>query len=303
MIGTTTVLSRLLSLVLLALLLAPAPGVADNPPGQSNQHGRLWRIEGPGQQVSWLFATMHLSDPRVVRLSLAEKTALFDAKVLAVEIPLDGSATAAVLNVMFLPQGQNLSQKVPAEPFERLVVQMDKRGVPRSLLERLQAWAAWMVLCLPAEEFDRASAGVVALDARLIDLAQRNGTAVHYLETVEEQLASFLSLSEAEYVGLLLLGLDAAEEGNQEQITDYYLMQDLAGLQEFYEADRYLDPALFDSFSRHLIVLRNKRMLERMEPLLAAGGAFVAVGALHVTGDEGLLALLSEAGYRLSLER
>jgi hypothetical protein len=48
-----------------------------------------------------------------------------------------------------------------------------------------------------------------------------------------------------------------------------------------------------------LLYRRNLRMAERLSPHLAAGGAFVAIGALHLPGDRGVLALLERAGHRI----
>ena len=41
-------------------------------------------------------------------------------------------------------------------------------------------------------------------------------------------------------------------------------------------------------------------MVERMEQLLRQGNAFVAVGALHLPGDHGILQLLSDDGYQVT---
>jgi hypothetical protein len=41
-------------------------------------------------------------------------------------------------------------------------------------------------------------------------------------------------------------------------------------------------------------------MVERLRPRLAEGGAFVAVGALHLPGEEGILRLLERQGYRVT---
>jgi uncharacterized protein YbaP (TraB family) len=52
-----------------------------------------------------------------------------------------------------------------------------------------------------------------------------------------------------------------------------------------------------------LINDRNRRMVERMLPWLREGSAFVAVGALHLAGPEGILRLLSDRGYRVTRVR
>ena len=57
------------------------------------------------------------------------------------------------------------------------------------------------------------------------------------------------------------------------------------------------DQHLAREFQRRLIVDRNQRMAERMEPWLKQGGAFIAVGALHLPGEQGLIRLLRQRGY------
>jgi hypothetical protein len=80
-----------------------------------------------------------------------------------------------------------------------------------------------------------------------------------------------------------------------------YLDRDLKRLLELNEASmRDSDPQLAETFNRKVIVERNHRMAERMQSRLREGQQFIAVGALHLAGKEGLLKLLTERGYRLS---
>ena len=60
------------------------------------------------------------------------------------------------------------------------------------------------------------------------------------------------------------------------------------------------DPKFAAVFNQRIILDRNKRMAERMESRLHEGGRFIAVGALHLPGKEGLLELLEQRGYRLT---
>ena len=55
-----------------------------------------------------------------------------------------------------------------------------------------------------------------------------------------------------------------------------------------------------DEFSVHLLGERNGLMAERIQPMIDAGGAFIAVGALHLSGKGGLVALLRERGLTLT---
>jgi uncharacterized protein YbaP (TraB family) len=48
---------------------------------------------------------------------------------------------------------------------------------------------------------------------------------------------------------------------------------------------------------RVLLLDRNAVMAERAAPLLASGGAFIAVGALHLVGKSGLVERFRAEGY------
>jgi uncharacterized protein YbaP (TraB family) len=77
-----------------------------------------------------------------------------------------------------------------------------------------------------------------------------------------------------------------------------YKRQDLAAMMAINESAMAIgEQRLAKEFQRRLIVDRNHRMADRMEPYLKQGGAFVAVGALHLPGEQGLLRLLEQQGY------
>jgi uncharacterized protein YbaP (TraB family) len=85
-----------------------------------------------------------------------------------------------------------------------------------------------------------------------------------------------------------------------DQMVEVYLKNDLAGLQALSE-QQMLDvgEAEKDYFMQAGIVERNRRMAESLLPHLAAGRVFAAVGALHLSGDEGLVSLLRKQGLEL----
>ena len=57
---------------------------------------------------------------------------------------------------------------------------------------------------------------------------------------------------------------------------------------------------LAEIYEQDFVVARNKRMAERLADHLDGGGAFIAVGALHLPGEQGLVHLMEESGYRVS---
>jgi uncharacterized protein YbaP (TraB family) len=140
----------------------------------------------------------------------------------------------------------------------------------------------------------------LVLDMMLYQSALEQGKSVHGLETVEEQLNVFEALSEKDQVLLLQ---DAVEnfpelDALHAELLEAYKQRDLAGLMALGEAAMQAgDQQLADEFQQHLVVDRNHRMSDRMQVYLRQGEVFIAVGALHLPGEEGLLNLLEQQGF------
>ena len=86
-----------------------------------------------------------------------------------------------------------------------------------------------------------------------------------------------------------------------EQILAAYLERDLAAIMRLNEESQAKgDRELEEHLGRALIDDRNVRMVERMQPQLRRGRAFIAVGALHLPGEAGILQLLAKRGYTVT---
>ena len=130
--------------------------------------------------------------------------------------------------------------------------------------------------------------------------ALQQGKVVHGLETIQEQLNVFESLSEADQISMLEEAVENFPDldAMYADLLDAYKQRDLAGLMALNEASMKAgDPQLADEFQQRLIIDRNHRMSERMQQYLQQGKVFVAVGALHLPGEDGLLNLLEQQGY------
>jgi len=123
------------------------------------------------------------------------------------------------------------------------------------------------------------------------------------LESAEDQLSVFSGLSHDEQRTLLrhVLNEYMAYPEMFEQLTEAYLKRDLAAIVRMGEENPMSgDPGLQQKMMERLIDVRNRHMVERMVPQLQGRKVFVAVGALHLPGETGLISLLRKQGYRLS---
>ncbi|MFP5506319.1 MAG: TraB/GumN family protein, partial [Gammaproteobacteria bacterium] len=148
------------------------------------------------------------------------------------------------------------------------------------------------------------SATGLFLDRVLYLEALAKGKPVTGLETAEEQMAVFTALSDEAQTRLLEDALRQLPELDElhARMRAAYVRRDLQALIDISEASlRDSDPELAAYFNEQVIVARNRRMVERMQADLKRGNAFIAVGALHLPGEEGILALLRRQGYRVSV--
>jgi uncharacterized protein YbaP (TraB family) len=147
------------------------------------------------------------------------------------------------------------------------------------------------------------SKGDTILDDRLGKEAKDRSIPVYGLETVEEQLATFDEMPEEDQVALLASALaeSARIEEYFAELLQNYVACDVAAIYGMMtESIRPGEEDLYARFEQRLIVERNHRMAERLAQRLGEGGAFIAVGALHLPGEQGILNLLTQQGFEVS---
>lgn len=293
-------LTTLVAIGLTFLTLALArPSLADSQPLPYGQ-GLLWRIDTPGSEPSYLFGTIHLTDPRVTKLPPAIVKAVDEADSVTLELILDSEAEAALAAEARLTGERTLEDILGRELYADVLTATRGHGMFDGALRGLKPWVVLAIVSMPPEELMRAALGHLTVDKTLQQMAVDRGIPVHALETVAEQVAVFEGMPEADMVEMLRQTVEYQPqiETMIEQMITYYLAVDLAGLQAaMIEQSAGDDQEIIDRFMDRMIDQRNLRMADRMAGVLVEGNAFVAVGALHLPGATGLLSLLAQRGH------
>jgi len=291
---------RRLLLLLLPVVIFGTPAVARD---SGFTRGLLWHIEKAGTAPSYLFGTMHSTDPEIASPSRTLRRILDEVDSLTIELVLDDAANLAMTRAMLLPEGSRLADIAGPERWRRVVDTGAQYGVSAEQLQRFRPWALQTIFSMPPAELRRQAEGVVLLDKVLQMLAVERGIPVYGLETVDEQIEALAGSPQDEQLALL----DAAMTLNQEIESIFtglkrrYLAEDLAGMYRMArEITGGAPPDLIDTYIGRLIRDRNRRMADRMAERLAEGNALIAVGALHLYGDDGVLGLLAARGYTVT---
>jgi uncharacterized protein YbaP (TraB family) len=263
----------------------------------AEEQGILWRIDGAAAQPSYLLGTIHSDDARITTLPVTIANIFQQADSFSGEIDMDLPNLMQASQATLLPEGESLQQLLDSTLYQQTVQLLAAYGMPELVVQRMKPWAAAATLSLP-----RPQTGLF-LDMLLYTQAAAQGKRVYGLETVSEQVGAMESMPRDLQIIMLRDAVAQHDQLDQiiEALINAYLQRDLTALESISDkAMQQGDARVAQLFTSQVVVNRNRRMLERMQPRLGEGNAFIAVGALHLPGKDGLLTLLRNKGYRVS---
>jgi len=261
----------------------------------AQERGLLWEVRGERGTI-WLLGSMHFASDALYPLPPAVDAAFESADVVGFEIDLDEAAGSAwtMLDKGTLRDG-TLDQRISAETWEEVKSRLEKRGLGTAGFDRMQPWFLAMNLTiteLQTAGFDPQK----GLDQHLFSRAKGAGKRRIALETVEFQLALFDGLEGEQADDFLRHTLRELDEVVPliEGITNDWKAGDLAALERLLLEGFEEFPELFNALVRD----RNQRWHQQVCELLAANDdVLLVVGALHLVGEQGLVASLQRQGY------
>lgn len=263
----------------------------------AEEQGILWRIDGAATQPSYLLGTIHSDDARITTLPVTIANIFQQADSFSGEIDMDLPNLMQASQATLLPEGESLQQLLDSTLYQQTVQLLAAYGMPELVVQRMKPWAAAATLSLP-----RPQTGLF-LDMLLYTQAAAQGKRVYGLETVSEQVGAMETMPRDLQIIMLRDAVAQHDQLDQiiEALINAYLQRDLNALESISDkAMQQGDRRVAQLFTSQVVVNRNRRMLERMQPRLDEGNAFIAVGALHLPGKDGLLTLLRNKGYRVS---
>jgi uncharacterized protein len=276
-----------------------------------NARGLLWRVEKPPAPPSYLFGTIHSTDDRALAIARAAAAHIAGAKIVATELggPFDAYALAEIGAAMMVKalarEGDTLAGLGAPDDVALVEKYLATRGVKADMAHHLRVWFLATMAAAPACEVARQQAGLPVVDEFIAQTAKDLGVKVVGLETAAEQTDVLSSLDPSTAAIVLVSSARRPDVSDDAYATllDLYVQQRPGEIEPVIDASHILtaqESAAEDEMTTHLLGARNKAMVQRMAPLLEAGGAFVAVGALHLVGKGGLVELLRAAGFTVT---
>jgi len=263
-------------------------------------HSFLWKVAGKGGTV-YLVGSVHLLPKDFYPLNPPLEAAYKDSDVLVEEVDL-AEMMAPEMQLSLLTRGQlssseSLDKILSPSTMEALKARLDSLGALAGPLMRLRPW----LLALMVDSLEWQKQGFdpnFGLDKHFYDQAREDKKDVKGLETVNDQISIFESMSAQQQDHLLaetLKDLDT-EQANMNKMIAAWRIGDAPAVEKIVLSDIQKESDLY----QRLLVNRNKNWMPKIEELFARKRpAMVVVGAAHLVGPDGLLAMLKNKGYTI----
>ena len=263
-------------------------------PGKTQNNSLLWEITGDSLKApSYLFGTMHVKDKRAFQFHDSLMLKLKSCETFAGEIVLDKAAAKEVSSDILLPQGKELKNLLTPKEYKKVKKFCNKNiGVMSLLINKIKPVFTSALISESMLESDMPK----ALDEYLQDKAKDSKLNVKGLETIQEQMSVLNELSLEEQAKMLVEQINNIDDEKKEmqRIANVYASQNLDSIYSFVQT-----PEMQGEFGDALIKDRNLIMVNRLEKLIRSETTFCAIGAAHLPGENGVLNLLKQKGYKL----
>ncbi len=269
-----------------------------------------WKISGKGlKKPSYLYGTIHMIPKSAFELPGAIRNALDHSKRVTFEIDMKEMTNLrsqmSLMTKSFMSGGKTLKDLLNAEDYALVKAKMAEKGLPGQMFERMKP--LFLSTMFSSDEESTASAGAItSVEMELYKMSRHRKLESAGLETAAYQMAIFDSIPYTVQAKMLVDGLRAAEtadstktgEDELDLMLRLYKEQDINAMQSMIGNESGMG-----EYEDILLNKRNRNWIPVMSRMMAEEPTIFAVGAGHLGGPNGVVALLRKAGYRVEVAK
>ena len=284
------------------ILILVVPVFSNAQPGAANlktnadDNTLLWEVSGNGlTKPSYLFGTFHLLCRDDIRFSDALKQGVQNAAEVYLELDMDDPSTLlGGLMLMNMKGNRKLKDLYTEVEYKRVVDYFrDSLQAPVNLFQSMKPF--FLVALLYPKMMPCPS--VSSVEDEIMKLAKQNGKEIKGLETMAFQASVFDSIPYEEQAAELLRSIDSMVLSKKyfDSMITAYKEQRMGELESLMKNEEFG----MESNQDILLDNRNRNWVGQLKTIMKQAAVFVAVGAGHLPGKTGLIALLRKEGYTL----
>jgi len=291
--------SRRLRLIVAALTATLTVGALSTT-SRAQTRAFAWKVS-KGAGVVYLVGSVHMLTSDFYPLPASLEAGFKDSDLLVEEANLaemlSPNMQFSMLSRGMLPARQTLDKVISPATLALLNKHTSALGMPAEALKQFKPWM--LAMTIEAMEWQKAGFDAeLGLDKHFFDRAQVENKTIQGLETTDFQISLFDGMSmeqQDRFLAETLKGV-ATETASVNKLAASWKIGDAGAIERLVLSDIKDDPFVYD----RLLVARNRTWLPKIEALFSRPRpAFVVVGAAHLVGPDGLLAMLKAKGYQL----
>lgn len=262
----------------------------------------LWKISGNGLKTpSYLLGTIHLIPKDQFKLSVGTYDALSSTNRVAFEIDMKEmtniGAQFSLMTKAFMAGGKTLRDLLPPEDYTFVRSRLDAQGMSASMLERMKPLFLSSLLGSDEKSALGGNQKMTSVEMELYRQVKRRKLESAGLETAAYQMSIFDSIPYEAQAKMLVETLRNAEGSDNEfdQMIEMYRQKDIQAM----EAMMHSAEQGIAEFQDVLLHRRNRNWIPVMARMMREKPTLFAVGAGHLGGAMGVIALLRQEGYRV----
>ncbi|MBN8676623.1 MAG: TraB/GumN family protein [Chitinophagales bacterium] len=297
-------------LPLLAFLSCSTPQKSAVYPAASivpTEKSLVWSISGKGlKKPSYLYGTIHMIPKNEFELPETVREALDNVKRVTFEIDMKEMTNLrsqmSLITKSFMAGGKTLKDLLPAEDYKLVKSKMAEKGLPGGMFERMKPMFL-SSLFTTDEQQPMGGGAVTSVEMELYKMSRRRKLESAGLETAAYQMSVFDSIPYEAQAKMLVDGLKSMDslatgESQLDGLLKLYKEQDINAMQQSIGAEDGMG-----EYEYILLRKRNENWIPVMGRMMADKPTLFAVGAGHLGGQHGVVALLRKAGYRVEVAR
>jgi len=253
----------------------------------------LWRISGKHMSnPSYLFGTMHIICATDYIWTDSMEKSLTNADEVCFEMDMDDpSVMMAVATAMISTNGKTIKDYLTDEQYKLLTKYVeDNLHMDMSVLNQMKPVALQMLFSEKVINCDTP----VSYEERIMGIAKEEKKNIVGLEEAREQIALLEKMPVDSAIQEIIRSIQSKTETDTEyeKMVMLYKNQDIQGLYRLIKRSKEAGLDMGDFLDK-----RNKKWIDRIVDKMDQRSVFFAVGAGHLWGDKGLIALLRKEGY------
>lgn len=261
--------------------------------GQKSENSLLWKISGNGlKEPSYLFGTIHITCDAT--LADKVKTALDKTQQLCLELDMDDpTMQVEMMNSMMMQNGVTMKSLAKPDDFKAVDAFLTANvGFSAEMLNTVKPFMVTAMLYPKMLNCDMQS-----VEAELIKIAKAQNEEVIGLETVGEQLAFFDAIPYQEQMNELVITAKDNMQRDKAELAEMMTLYKSENVEAMISFTEKSPNAMTSKYSDVLLKKRNQNWISRMTTIATNKPTFFGVGAAHLGGKDGVIALLRKAGF------